>query len=95
MANHKGAKKVGGRKKGTLNKSTASAKAAMEEAFVKMGGVESLKKWGNENPTEFYRLWSKLIPSDIKAELSGVLNARVTYKPLVKRLDGSIDNEDI
>lgn len=86
--------KTGGRPKGGLNKSTASAKAAMEEAFENMGGVASLKQWGNDNPTDFYKLWSKLIPSDIKAELSGVLDARITYKPMVKRLDGSTDDED-
>ena len=69
MANNTG-KKFGGRKKGTLNKSTASAKAAMEEAFDNLGGVEALMQWGEDNQTDFYKLWSKLIPADIKADVN-------------------------
>ena len=56
----------GGRKKGTPNKSTAAVKAALVDAFDQLGGVGSLVKWGKKNPTEFYKLWSKLLPTEIK-----------------------------
>lgn len=62
--------KTGGRKAGTPNKSTASAKAAMIEAFDELGGADSLVEWGKENQTDFYKLWSKLIPADIKADVN-------------------------
>ena len=26
--------------------------------------------WGRTNPTEFYRLWAKLLPQDVRAQLS-------------------------
>ena len=56
----------GGRKKGSLNKTTVEVKTALQEAFAKLGGVKSLVKWGEENPTDFYKIWSKLIPTEIK-----------------------------
>lgn len=51
------------------NKSTASVKAALSEAFDKRGGVPSLLAWAEAEPTEFYRLWSKMIPAEV--EMSG------------------------
>lgn len=54
-----------GRPKGSLNKTTASIKQALTEAFEMTGGVKSLVKWANQNETEFYRLWSKLVPQDV------------------------------
>lgn len=56
----------GGRKKGVPNKSTAEVKAALHDAFVKLGGVKSLVAWGKDNQTEFYKLWAKLLPTEIK-----------------------------
>lgn len=58
-------KKTGGRKKGTPNKVTVVAKEAFALAFQGMGGVPALQQWGNQNPTEFYKLYSRLIPVDV------------------------------
>lgn len=60
-----------GRKKGVPNKTTASVQAALTEAFERRGGIDALVAWAERDPTEFYKLWGKLIPKDIKAELSG------------------------
>lgn len=54
-----------GRPKGVPNRSTASVKAALEEAFEKMGGVASLVKWAKTEPTEFYKLYARMLPSDV------------------------------
>lgn len=70
-------RKTGGRKKGSVNKVTASTKAALEKAFGELGGVPSLVKWAEEQPTEFYKLWSKLVPADVKVEGSGPAGAIV------------------
>lgn len=56
----------GGRKAGTPNKLTASNKARLEEAFRRMGDVNGLVEWAKDTPTEFYKLWGKLIPADVK-----------------------------
>ena len=62
--------KLGGRTKGAVNKSTASVKAALTDAFEKMGGVKSLLAWGQSEPTEFYKLWAKMLPADIEGRFS-------------------------
>lgn len=42
-----------------------------------------------ENQTEFYRLWTKLVPQEIKTELSGeVKNATPVINLTVTRADG-------
>lgn len=59
---NKDGSKSGGRKKGTPNKSTTAVKNALIEAFDKLGGVDALTKWGQDEPTEFYKLWVKVLP---------------------------------
>lgn len=65
MANTTG-KKFGGRKKGTPNKVTRDVKAAIERCFEDIGGDAKFAEWAQENPTEFYKLWGKLLPSKIE-----------------------------
>ncbi|WP_434135919.1 hypothetical protein JQR88_06130 [Pseudomonas luteola] len=64
-------RKTGGRRKGTPNKHTASVKQALEQTFIDMGGVESLTRWGKDNPTEFYKLWAKMLPQEFRQEING------------------------
>lgn len=60
-----GTPKTGGRKKGTPNKLTASAKEAFAHAFEQIGGGGALAEWAQENRTEFYKLFARLIPTEI------------------------------
>jgi len=64
----KGVKTVG-RQAGTPNRTTASVKAALEAAFEEMGGIEKLTEWAAENPGEFYKLYAKLLPIPLKADV--------------------------
>jgi hypothetical protein len=66
-----------GRPPGAVNKFTSSVKDAFAEAFDKMGGAEALLKWGKRNPDDFYKLASKLIPSDINAKMTGDIIVQV------------------
>jgi hypothetical protein len=62
-----GAGKPGlGRPKGCENKLTRDAKAAFQSAFDEIGGAEALAKWARENSTEFYKLYARLIPTDMR-----------------------------
>jgi len=54
-----------GRKRGVPNKSTASVKEALALAHEGIGGVKALTKWASENQTEFYKLWSKMLPQEV------------------------------
>lgn len=71
--------KTGGRQKGSLNKTTKAAKLILEEAFRDMGGKAAFVRWGRDNPTEFYKIWAKLLPADIKAELTGANGGPVSF----------------
>ena len=53
---------------------TADAKVAIQMCFENLGGVEALTKWAMNpaNTSQFYtQIWSKIIPKDIKSEVSG------------------------
>ena len=58
-----------GRPKGALNKTTVAVKTALERAFDGTGGIDALIKWAKANPAEFYKLWAKLLPVDLRADL--------------------------
>lgn len=60
--------KAGGRAKGTPNKFSLGAKEAFQFAFDKIGGAEKLGEWANRNTTEFYKLYGRLIPTDVKID---------------------------
>lgn len=45
-------------------KVTAKARDDLAMAFDLMGGVPALVIWGRANPTEFYRIWARLIPRE-------------------------------
>lgn len=61
-------RKTGGRQPGSVNRVTASVKAALEEAFDTSGGIDALVAWARENRTEFYKLYARLLPIDVKAD---------------------------
>jgi hypothetical protein len=66
-----------GRGKGTLNKSTASAKEAFTLAFKGLGGYEALTKWARDNETEFFKLYARLIPAEVHGVDGGPLSVVV------------------
>jgi hypothetical protein len=80
----KGSPKTGGRKKGTPNKATTAVKEAFRQAFEDLGGTQALVTWAMENPTQFYQLYSKLIPSEIDATISGKDGAPAVTVKVVK-----------
>ena len=69
-----------GRPKGSLNRSTASVKAALLEAFEGTGGVKSLIAWGKENQTEFYKLLGRLIPVEVTGDGGGPIEHQHVWK---------------
>ena len=54
--------KTGGRKRGTPNRLTRSARDAFQYAFDALGGSEGLAGWAHEHRSEFYRLYARQIP---------------------------------
>lgn len=66
----------GGRKAGTPNKMTQSAREAFQFAFDKLGGAKGLAEWGLTNKTEFYKLYGKSIPLTV----DGQMGVSLTFK---------------
>lgn len=63
--------KYGGRKKGSINKSTRQVKEAIEAAFEELGGIDSLVEWGRNKPDLFYgQVWPKLLPLQVNGNLN-------------------------
>jgi hypothetical protein len=64
MPFRKGDKKppASGRKAGSANKSTKSAREAFALAFDGLGGYKGLQAWAANNETAFYQLYARLIP---------------------------------
>jgi hypothetical protein len=58
-----------GRPPGIENKLTQSVKAAFQAAFDNLGGADGLADWAQENKTDFYKLYARLIPVDVNAEV--------------------------
>lgn len=54
-----------GRAKGIPTKVTASIKQAFKDAFEQRGGVPALLTWADKDPTAFYNIVAKLIPTEI------------------------------
>ncbi len=67
---------VGGRTKGAKNRYTTDVRQVFFEVYENMGankvssetgkpltGAEAMLDWARDNPTEFYRLYGKMIPT--------------------------------
>jgi hypothetical protein len=60
-----------GRVKGVPNKITADIKEMLREALNNAGGVAYFEKQAEANPKAFMALIGKIIPAEIKQELTG------------------------
>lgn len=78
----KGTPKTGGRTKGTPNKLTVSARDAFQSAFDTIGGAERLGKWAEENETEFFKLFARLIPQDVA--VSGHISQTIEHESVLE-----------
>lgn len=63
----------GAKPKGSVNKLTASVKDAFNSAFneLQLKPDVNLIEWGEKNPTDFYKLCSKLIPAAVDVTTGG------------------------
>lgn len=82
MPRPKFAKGNSGRPKGTPNKATAEVKEMLRQALSEVGGVAYLVQRAQDEKTAgaFLALVGKLIPNEVKAELSGGANITLTIE---------------
>lgn len=58
-----------GRPKGVPNKVSGNAKENIQAVFLRLGGTTRMAEWAEDNQTDFYKIYARLIPADVK--LSG------------------------
>lgn len=69
-----------GRPKGSANKITKDIREAISQAFDKAGGVDYLVGLSKTNPQAFTALLGKIVPSELKADISGGLQINVVKR---------------
>lgn len=82
MGFEKGKPKTGGRKKGTVNKFTKTVKETVLSVFNQLQEEpeSNLFDWAKKEPTEFYKIASKLIPTEVNAQVEVTKKLRIGYK---------------
>jgi len=58
-----------GRPKGAKNKITASVKENIVAVFTRLGGTAGMAIWAAANPSEFYRLYGRLAPTQVEVDV--------------------------
>ena len=61
-----GKPKTGGRRPGVPNRLTTAFREAVQHVYDDIGGHEAFSSWAKENPTEFYRIAARLIPTEMR-----------------------------
>lgn len=64
MAFIPGRRKTGGRQRGTPNQFTGTFREALRVVYEGLGGHAAFIQWARENPTEYYRIAARLIPTE-------------------------------
>lgn len=70
-SNVAGKGRIGGRAKGTPNKTTQSVKAAIEFAAAGLGGAERMIAWCKEEPANERVFWGNIYPKLLPLTLTG------------------------
>lgn len=52
---------------------------AFTEAFETIGGVQRLAVWASDNPTEFYKLYARLLPSQSAKEVESSKEVHIIH----------------
>lgn len=55
---------------GAKNRVGAQVKENIVAVFTRLGGTHAMAEWAKENLTEFYRLYGRLIPSEVIGEFT-------------------------
>lgn len=65
-----------GRPEGSKNVVTQDGKISVMSVYNALGGAEGMLKWAsknNENQTEFYKLFIKILPKDIQIKDTSIV----------------------
>ena len=66
------------RPKGTPNKITREVKDVIAKCFTDIGGAEAFARWARREQTEFYKIYAKLLPISLQANVTKTINVIVS-----------------
>ena len=77
--------KTGGRAKGTLNKTTQTAKDAIALAADELGGADRLVEWAKSDPDNEKAFWVSIYPKLLPLQVNGglELSGGVEFKQII------------
>jgi hypothetical protein len=79
MPFQKGYKGGPGRPKNSQNILGRTSRENIAEVFTRLGGIDRMVGWAEDNLTEYYRIYSKLIPIDVQNNGSALVVNVVRY----------------
>ena len=65
------------RPKGSKNKVGESAKDNILAVFTRLGGTAAMAAWAQDNQTEFYRIYARLIPTEVGGQIDHTVTVDV------------------
>lgn len=78
-----------GRPKGAVNKSTAAIKEMLLASLDSVGGQEYFMRQAEENPNAYMSLIGKIIPAEVKNQITGLDGGPVQHSVKVSFGDDS------
>lgn len=67
---------------GSKNKIQASARENVLCVFNRLGGTAYMAAWARENPTDFFKIYARLVPQELKTAIdpdANELKLRVSF----------------
>lgn len=75
--------RIGGRQKGTPNKTTGEIKEMILQALSNKGGTSYLERQADENPTAFMTLVGKVLPLQVTGENGGAIQTHTRIENVI------------
>lgn len=73
-------KKYGGRKPGSRNHMTLTAKEAISYAAQELGGGKRLVEWAREHPDNEHAFWTRVYPKLLPLQVAGTPGEPMVFK---------------
>lgn len=84
-------------RKGRPNRYTARVKSNVLAVFDRIGGRDKMCEWAKENLTEFYKIYSRLLPTEVVADVNVRDASQLSDTELISIIEGScigVDEEE-
>ena len=82
-------RKARGRPPGSPNKLQKAAKDAIAEAADKLGGVNRLVEWAQEDPLNERAFWAQIYPKLLPLQVSGDIKASIVWPVAPPKIEQS------